>query len=137
MKNYMLLLLLICSIYGNAQDKTRLKQKDRPSLTAVQQATLRTKQLALSLNLNEAQEKKMLALQLEQAKKREARHKTLETERKALQTNRYESRLKMLEERLEFKRKMQAFLSEKQLEKFESLKKAHPRKRLNRMRNHQ
>ena len=71
MKKLALLLVFMISASGFAQRPDQRKE-DFKNLTPVQQATLQTKQMALDLVLNDAQQKSLMTLNQKQAEQRKA-----------------------------------------------------------------
>lgn len=132
MKKLILIALAFMALQATAQERQRMQQNDSKKerahkfkdLTPEEAATLQTKKMTLHLDLTEAQQTKIQALNLENAKKRkvkmEARKPMKEDEDFAKPTK--EERLKMKNERLDNqiarKQKMKAILNAEQYEKW-------------------
>lgn len=133
MKKIVIILTALVTMQITAQDKKREHQRDgqkaqmeaMKGLTPEETATLQTKKMTLHLDLNEAQQKKMEAFFLEEAKFRKAkmdeRQAMKESEEKKQFTK--EDKFKMMNERLdhqiEVKQKMKSILNDEQFEKWE------------------
>ena len=126
MKKVILATLLLVGVTAMAQDGKR-HRNGMGDLSAEQMATLQTKRMTLALDLTEAQQEQIQALNLENAKlkkaKIEARKAQKESEEKARPTS--EERYAMQNERLEYqiaqKAKMKEILSQEQYEKLEKM----------------
>jgi len=133
MKKIVIILIAMVAMQVTAQDKKRDHQRDGQraqmesmrDLSPEEIATLQTKKMTLHLDLNEAQQKKVETLFLEEAKLR----KTKMEERKAMKDSSEkkqftkEDKFKMMNERLdhqiEMKQKMKSILNDEQFEKWE------------------
>ena len=133
MKKIVIILFALVAIQITAQEKKRDQQRDgqRAQMEAMKDlspeeiATLQTKKMTLHLDLNEAQQKKVETLFLEEAKLRKAKME----ERKAMKegaerkTITKEDKFKMMNARLdhqiEMKQKMKSILNDEQFEKWE------------------
>lgn len=133
MKKIVIILFALVALQVTAQENKRDHQRDgqRAQMEAMKDlspeeiATLQTKKMTLHLDLNEAQQKKVETLFLEEAKLR----KTKMEERKAIKesgerkTITKEDKYKMMNERLdrqiEMKQKMKSILNDEQFEKWE------------------
>lgn len=73
MKKVIVLIALIVGTTAMAQQRKDGKRNSMKDLTAEQMATLQTKKMTLDLDLTDAQQTKILALNLENAKKRKAK----------------------------------------------------------------
>jgi hypothetical protein len=95
-------------------------------LTPDEIATLRTKKMTLHLDLNEAQQNKIQALFLEEAKLRKAKMEDRKAIKENSETKTFtkEDKFKMMNERLdhqiEMKQKMKSILNAEQFEKWEA-----------------
>ena len=118
MKTLMIIALAFITTIGFSQDRERNQEKrqkmqqEMQDLTPEQRAELKTKRLALQLDLSEAQQKQVLNLQLEMAKKRSA--KKQEMKKKTEEANFYDKANKRLDFKTEYQNKMKAILSESQ-----------------------
>ena len=135
MKKLVLIAIALLALQATAQEKKREQQRKGPNekmemlkeLTPEELATLQTKKMTLHLDLTEAQQDKIMAINLEQAKlrksKMEARQKKMESETDEKPSK--EERLKMMNEKLdhqiEMKKKMKAILNAEQFEKWEKI----------------
>ena len=135
MRKLVLVAIALLALQATAQEKKREHQKKGPNekmdmlkdLTPEELATLQTKKMTLHLDLTEAQQEKIMVINLEQAKlrksKMEARQKKKESE--ASEKPSKEDRLKMMNEKLdhqiEMKKKMKAILNSEQFEKWEKI----------------
>ena len=73
MKKVIVLIALIVGTTAMAQQRKDGKRNSMKDMTAEQVATLQTKKMTLDLDLTDAQQTKILALNLENAKKRKAK----------------------------------------------------------------
>lgn len=135
MKNLFLIALALVTLQISAQDKKDMHregdQKERAermsSYTAEEQAQLQTKQMTLDLDLTEAQQQKIMALNLENAKERKAMmeaRKAMMGQKEAAKELSKEEKLKMknamLDKQIAMKQQMKTILNEKQYAKWES-----------------
>lgn len=135
MKKLILIALVLVTIQVNAQNRNRddrkgnrMEQRDKfKDFTPEEVAQLQTKQMALHLNLTEAQQKQIQKINLENAVDRKAKMEARQAKMKddnAEKPNK-EERLKMMNERLdkqlEMKQKMSKILNEDQFEKWEKM----------------
>ncbi|MBL7561195.1 hypothetical protein JAO71_15455 [Olleya sp. YSTF-M6] len=144
MKKLAIIALALITFQANAQDKKEQRQDNRKEkmekrmqLEPEEMAELQTKKMTLHLDLTDAQQKKVMALNLEHAKKRkEAMKSRLEAkdkEEKVKPTK--EEKLKRANQRLDdqiaTKREMKSILSAEQYEKWEKsqTKRKHGRKK--------
>ncbi len=124
MKIFLNIAIAMCMIGSMVAQETPISKKNnshkKAQLSPEQQATLRTKQLDLRLDLNTAQEKKIHQLLLDNAKKRVA-HKTTKKqgEKKQLTPEeRYQRKLKKLDHQLAHQSAMKTILDDKQYEQW-------------------
>lgn len=127
-------MIALVSLQVTAQERKREFHKEgqrnhmeaMKDLTPEEMATLQTKKMALHLDLTEAQQKQIQALNLEKAKYRKAR---MEERQKRMESSEMkrpskEERLKMMNERLDrqiaMKQKMKSILNAEQYEKWEA-----------------
>jgi len=119
MKNIITFLAIVLSLTGFAQNKPDYQQGKRiPYFTPEQQATLKSKQMALHLDLNKQQQKQVYGLVLKQEqtvkkfrKKRRKKFINGEKSTKAQQFNRLNKRL---DSKLVFQGKLKNILNDKQ-----------------------
>ena len=126
MKKLVLITLLMVSITTMAQrHKEGHGAQERPNrealknMTPEQHATLKTKKMTLDLDLNESQERAMMAINLEAAKKRASKRAQRSEKKEMSSEEHYQKRLESLEGLIETKKKIKAILSEEQFAKFE------------------
>ncbi|SDE90790.1 hypothetical protein [Cellulophaga baltica] len=136
MKKVIGVLVLFIGLNAFAQ-----KREMKSEMTPDQMATLSTKKMTLALDLTESQQAKVYVLELEHATQRlekmEARKKAREngTTKNLSSDQRYEMQSKMLDQRIEQKKKMKSVLTKEQFEKWEKM--AHHRNREGRKGKHQ
>ncbi len=110
--------VLIVLIAFNVQAQRERSHTDH-KLTPEQMAVLRTKQMTLKLELNDAQQKSLLALN----KKNIGMFKKMKGERKELTADqRFEMKVQMLDNKIAIQREMKNILNEEQYGKW---KKSH------------
>lgn len=102
---------------------TQAQKTKRADFTPEQQATLKTKKLALALDLDATQQKQMYELQLDLSKKRAERKKTKEDFKNKPLTaeEKYAKINQNLDRKLEVKKKFKQILSPQQYEKWEKM----------------
>ena len=132
MKKLFLIALALVTIQVTAQHKKEGHKKgDRMErmndYTPEEMAELQTKKMTLHLDLNEAQQQKVMAINLENAKDRKS---IIETRKKMKESNESEpiskeDKLKMkndmLDKQIAMKQKMKSILDEKQYVKWEEM----------------
>ncbi|MFC4722303.1 DUF4890 domain-containing protein [Geojedonia litorea] len=134
MKNILIIVLALVSFQISAQEKKKELRKEvqKERMEAMQDlspeevATLQTKKMTLHYDLNESQQKQLMALNLEEAKLRKIKME----ERKAMKDKAEktaptkEDKLKMANERLDhqiaLKAKMKSILNKEQFEKWDA-----------------
>lgn len=132
MKKLFLIALAFVTLQVSAQHmRDGHKKSDRMErindYTPEQIAELQTKKMTLHLDLNEAQQQKIMALNLENAQERKERMvaRKQQKENKSQEISK-EDRLKMknamLDKQINMKKKMKAILDEKQYAKWEEMK---------------
>ena len=127
MKKVMLVLLCMAGITTMAQKGEKKGQRAMNDMTPEQMATLRTKEMTLNLDLNDAQQKQVQALNLKNAKS----HKATMEKRKAMKENeetkkptsdeRYAMKNERLDKMIAVKTEMKEILSPEQYEKWEKM----------------
>ena len=134
MKKLFVLALLIVGTTTIAQERNRKHQgNEMEQFTPEQQSQLMLKKMTLDLDLNETQQKEMTIFISDKMAKKEA-HKT---EMKAMKekgvqpTNdeRFAMHMKMLDEQIAAKKRMEKILNAKQFEKWTALKEDHQENR--------
>ncbi|PKA83392.1 hypothetical protein ATE92_1544 [Ulvibacter sp. MAR_2010_11] len=122
MKNLLMIALLFFGYSAFAQhpegDKKEMHTK-RQELTPQQAATLRTKQLTLQLDLTEAQQKEIEKVELARATKRKEMMASKKDRKELTTDEKVALKSKMLDDRIEMKKKMKSILTEVQFEKWE------------------
>lgn len=134
MKKVVIIFIALVTLQVTAQDKKRAPRGEGPGdrmeamkdLTPEEMATLQTKRMTLNLDLTAEQQKKVQALNLEEAKMRKAKmeeHQTMRESGEAKKPTK-EEKLKMMNERLDrqiaMKQKMKTILNEEQYKKWEA-----------------
>ncbi len=121
MKNVLIIFMALVSFGISAQNDSNSKRmahkQMKENFTPEQRADLHTKKMTLALNLNEAQQAKVKALFLKEAKNRPER-----TERKAeimTAEQKYTRKSEILDRRIAFKKEMATILTPEQMAKWE------------------
>ena len=134
MKHLLYALAVLFTLNVAAQDgnerhekhnKRKMKKEYLQKLTPAQIATLQTKKLTLALDLSEAQQQRVLALNTTQATERKAKmeaHKARkEKGEKPTEAERYQYMNERLDAQIAYKRKMKNILSNDQYERWEKM----------------
>jgi hypothetical protein len=130
MKKLFVIALLLVGTTIIAQERNRNQQGNKmEQFTPEQQSQLMLKKMTLDLDLNDSQQKEMSAIISEKIAKKEA----MKAEMKAMKekgvkpTNdeRFAMHMKMLDEQIAAKKRMEKILNAKQFEKWSSLKENH------------
>ena len=125
MKTWMLALALAIGISANAQE--RRQKHDHVKMTPEQRTELQTKQMALTLDLNDKQMADIKKLLADRNTKAEAFKNSRKADREAgkkLSSNeKFELKSKMLDNQIAMKREMKKILNEEQYTKWEKTKK--------------
>ncbi|MBA6315134.1 hypothetical protein [Cellulophaga baltica] len=122
MKKVIGVLVLFIGLNAFAQ-----KREMKSEMTPDQMATLSTKKMTLALDLTESQQAKVYVLELEHATERLAKMKARKQARETGTTKnlsseqRYDMQSKMLDQRIEQKKKMKSVLTKEQFEKWEKM----------------
>lgn len=130
MKKLILIALAFIGLQATAQElkqKHGGERKDRmekmQDLTPEEMATLQTKKMTLHLDLTEAQQKQIQALNLEEATLRKAKMEEYKKLKESGEKPTKDMRVKMMNEKLdheiELKQKMKTILNAEQFEKWE------------------
>ena len=140
MKKLLVIALALIAFQANAQEQNKDSRKGREhkmmQLEPQEMAELQTKKMTLHLDLTEAQQSKIMALNLEQAKVRKAFMEQRKAAKEEGKTPTKEDRLKFenkkLDAQIAHKKKMKSILNEEQYKKWETMqeKRAHQRGRL-------
>lgn len=112
MKKLILTAVLLCSIIGMAQSR-KDRSQTRNQFTPEQKATLKSKKMALHLDLTDQQEQQVYQLFLDNAK--QAHKRMTDEERKNLSSDeRFKHREKIMDRKIELKRALKNILNENQ-----------------------
>lgn len=130
----LIILILICTTFNlTAQERKRDRNAQEGNekmhmmkdLTPEEAATLRTKKMTLHLNMSEAQQKEVYALNLKNARDRQAKRAEREKKKEGEKAEKpsKEERLKLMNEKLDHqianKRELERILNKEQFEKWE------------------
>lgn len=126
MKNLFVILLLSVGFMMNAQNHKKGKmearkemRENRSNYTPQQIAELQTKKMALELDLSEKQQNEINVVNLEMATKRKAVAENRKDKKELTETEKFDSKSKMLDEKIELKKKMKNILNDDQYAKWE------------------
>jgi len=131
MKKLIVIAIAFISLQGIAQERQREHRKENrkersqtlKDLTPEQAAIIRTKKMALHLDLSEAQQKEIYKMNLANAKERQAKMKTIrktrESGEKPSKDNRYDMMNNRLDQQMAQKKQLKSILTEEQFEKLE------------------
>ena len=129
MKNVCIICLLLITAVGFSQEKgyhkdgKHHKKTDRMTMakdmTSEQIATLKVKNMALSLDLTQAQQNEIKPIFIAQAEKRKAMAKARKVGDKPTTDEAFKMKNEALDAKLEMKKKMKTILNKEQFEKFE------------------
>ena len=130
MKKLAIIALALITFQANAQDKKEKRQDNRKEkmekrmqLEPEEMAELQTKKMTLHLDLTEAQQKQIQALNLEEATLRKAKMEEYKKLKESGEKPTKDMRVKMMNEKLdheiELKQKMKTILNAEQFEKWE------------------
>lgn len=120
MKKLALLLVFMISASGFAQRPDQRKE-DFKNLTPLQQATLQTKQMALDLVLNDAQQKSLMTLNQKQAEQRKAhmdKMAKLKEKGEISADDKFKMKNEMLDRQLAYQDNLKKILNEEQFKKW-------------------
>lgn len=134
MKKIVIIFIALVTLQVTAQDKQRAPRGERPGdrmeamkdMTPEEMATLQTKRMTLHLDLTAEQQKKVQALNLEEAQMRKAKMEEHQAKKESgeMQKPSKEERLKMMNDRLDhqiaMKQKMKSILNDEQYNKWEA-----------------
>lgn len=132
MKKIFLIALALVTIQMSAQDKKQMHKKGErgkqmQSHSPEEMAELQTKKLTLALDLSEAQQKQVMALNVESAKERKAMMEKRQDAKKDAEATTKDDKLKMkndmLDKQIAMKAKMKTILNDEQYSKWEGLQK--------------
>ena len=138
MKNVFFMCFLLLGIALQAQPghgpeegrKARKEMRDQmKNLTPLQKAELKTKRMALHLDLSEAQQKEVQKILLEREEKFENLRNEKNKERELSKEELFERKSDMLDDQIAMKQQMKSILTEAQFAKFEKMKQKRQDKR--------
>ncbi|TYB75775.1 hypothetical protein [Bizionia myxarmorum] len=131
MKKLLIIAIVLCSMQLSAQDRKQMHKKGNgnekmQTYTPEERAQLQTKKLTLALDLNEAQQQQVLALQLENAEERNLRMEKRKSAKTAQEARSFSSDEKLqmknarLDKQIAQKSKMKTILNDEQYSKWEN-----------------
>lgn len=129
MKKVVFVLVAFIALNTQAQGERSHKGQD---LTPDQMATLRTKQLTLDLDLNEAQQAKVFTLSKKTAEEMKAMRAERKENKEAMEKDRFEMKNQMLDKQIAIQNEMKTILNDEQFEKWKKISKH----RMNKMKKH-
>ena len=137
MKKLFVLALLIVGSTIHAQERSRKHQRNEmEQFTPEQKSQLMLKKMTLELDLNEGQQKEMGAIISDNIAKREAHKAEMKANRekgiRPTKDERFAMQMKMLDEDIATKKRMEKILNPKQFEKWTSMKENNKEHRSNR-----
>ena len=97
------------------QHKKEMRQKGN-KLSPEQKAELSSKKMTLQLDLNEAQQKKLYAVELEHAKLRNVRYQNKKNKVELNDEERFKLKTERLDDQIAIRKEMKSILTEKQYE---------------------
>ena len=126
----MVLALVMVGMTIFAQERNRKQQgNEMEQFTPEQRSQLQLKQMSLNLDLNDAQQKEMKVVIADMNTKREAHRTAMKAMRekavKPTTDERFTMKMKMLDEQIVIKKRMEKILNPKQFEKWTALKEEH------------
>lgn len=130
MKKLIVIALLMVGTTIFAQDRSRKHQgPEMEEFTPEQHSQLMLKKMTLDLDLNESQQKEMSAIISEKMAKKEAMKTEMKAKKekgvKPTNDERFAMHMKMLDEQIATKKRVEKILNAKQFEKWSSLKENH------------
>ena len=130
MKRLFVLALLIVGTTIIAQERNRKHQGNKmEQFTPQQKSQLMLKKMTLELDLNDSQQKEMSAVISDKIAKKEAHKAEMKAMKekgiKPSKNERFAMHMKMLDEQIATKKRMEKILNAKQFEKWASLKEDH------------
>ena len=126
----MLVALLMIGMTIFAQERNRKQQgNEMEQFSPEQRSQLQVKKLTLELDLNDAQQKEMKVVIADMNTKKEAHRTAMKAMRdkdvKPTTDERFTMKMKMLDEQIAMKKRMEKILNPKQFEKWNELKDKH------------
>jgi len=130
MKKLFVIALLMVGTTIFAQERNRKHQADKMEpFTPEQQSQLMLKKMTLDLDLNDSQQKEMSVIISEKMAKKEAMKSEMKAKKekgvKPTNDERFAMHMKMLDEQIATKKRVEKILNAKQFEKWSSLKENH------------
>lgn len=131
MKSLAVILVLFTTlgVMAQKQEGHHYRKGEKMNLTPEQRATLQTKELTLTLDLSEAQQKQVMQLALEEAKYRQEKWEDIKTKRegddaeKPTAEEHFEMKNAMLDRQIAYQQNMKKVLTEQQYETWKKMKK--------------
>lgn len=126
----MVLALVMVGMTIFAQERNRKQQGNQmEQFTPEQRSQLQIKQMTLNLDLNDAQQKEMKVVIADMNIKREAQRTAMKAMKekavKPTTDERFAMKMKMLDEQIAMKKRMEKILNPKQFEKWTALREEH------------
>nr|WP_315147895.1 hypothetical protein [uncultured Flavobacterium sp.] len=130
MKKLFVIALLMVGTTIFAQERNRKHQgNEMEQFTPVQQSQLMLKKMTLELDLNDSQQKEMSAIISDNVAKKEAMKAEMKAKKekgvKPTNDERFAMHMKMLDEQIATKKRVEKILNAKQFEKWSTLKENH------------
>jgi periplasmic protein CpxP/Spy len=130
MKKLFVIALLLVGTTIIAQERNRNQQGNKmEQFTPEQQSQLMLKKMTLDLDLNDSQQKEMSAIISEKIAKKQAMKSEMKAKKekgvKPTNDERFAMHMKMLDEQIATKKRVEKILNAKQFEKWSSLKENH------------
>jgi len=126
MKKIILVVLLMVGTIIVAQERNKRQQGERTPFTSEQKSQLMLKKMTLELDLNDSQQKEFKTIIAEKMAKRDAMKKEMQANKekgvRPTSDERFAMSMKMLDEQIATKKRMEKILNPKQYEKWSSLK---------------
>jgi outer membrane receptor for ferrienterochelin and colicin len=126
MRTLVIILIALIGFNLGAQNnrqgnKHRQHKIEQSQLSPEQQADLKSKKMALALDLNEAQKQKIYDLELTKARERKEFQAKRQAENQETMNGRYERQTARLDRQIAYKGSLKKILSKEQFEKWEKM----------------
>lgn len=134
MKKIIVAVLLLCTVQMNAQDQDRFQKMDKErkefrkamkDMTPEQIAELRTKKMTLALDLSDAQQQQVFALNTRMAKEKKQKMKARQLAKESKKEFTSDEKFAMMNERLDaqiaYKKDIKQILNKEQYERWEKM----------------
>ena len=145
MKKISLILALLISVAALAQERKQMHKKDRIEMSSEEMATLKSKKMALKLDLDKNQQKELQNLFIEESEARKelmkerkaamADRKEAQTDSEDFKKKRFEMMNSRLDRQLAVQKKMKGILSAEQFETWKKSSSENKRMHYNKSRN--